>query len=567
MDPYRSKPSVAFMPSASNATFHGGNYTVAGVINDHHTNQINLSGITPMELLLAHCALDALVNSNERYDPPKCAPHTRDPVMEKIITWTNKPYRGPSVLWLSGSAGAGKTAICQTVAEQFLMKRLLLGSFFFSRTGATSESGRSDGDRLIPTLVYQLFQAFPETKQFIEEEIRRDPALLHKSRQYQMAVLFENSLTSFSWRKAMRQIFGKKVRLIVIDGLDECQDTSVQRDLLRIISSTATNLSLPLRFLIASRPEGHITQSFKRYFKGVDIHHIQLDDEPSARIGIMTFLQDGFRDIHEHHPLQQNLETSWPGESVLSLLADKSSPQFVYASTVMKYVQSTKHLPSARLDAILNISYPPQPYTEDDPFDELDRLYRFIFSGIEGRDRPTVNCCLSIIYLAGREDFTVPLPTPSLFEGLFGLHPGGARIMLEPLLAVLAVPSEPDTPVQSHHAHLFEFLLNPHRSGTSVLDLTIANTLILKHYCSSPFSEYLGEASLFALKGMIHHAEMICITPDSRGFVDRLFVALFSKVLWYTQDQGIVEKFEILDDAFTILSQIQVHFKTFILHI
>ena len=50
--------------------------------------------------------------------------------------------------------------------------------------------------------------------------------------------------------------------LIIIDGLDECHDKVTQQSILRLLCETITFHKLPLRFLIGSRPESHIRDSF-----------------------------------------------------------------------------------------------------------------------------------------------------------------------------------------------------------------------------------------------------------------------------------------------------------------
>ncbi|TEB20194.1 hypothetical protein FA13DRAFT_1645330 [Coprinellus micaceus] len=66
-------------------------------------------------------------NSDERCDAPKCHPETRTAVQEDIISWITTQR----IMWLSGPAGAGKTAIAGSVAETCEDMGLLAGSFFF----------------------------------------------------------------------------------------------------------------------------------------------------------------------------------------------------------------------------------------------------------------------------------------------------------------------------------------------------------------------------------------------------------------------------------------------------
>ena len=93
-----------------------------------------------MELLQRHIAPGAFHNSDERYDPPKCHPRTRRAVLEKIMGWVKDPNKVALILWLYGPAGAGKSAIAQTIAE-LLEEAGLLAAAFFSlgmQLGATT---------------------------------------------------------------------------------------------------------------------------------------------------------------------------------------------------------------------------------------------------------------------------------------------------------------------------------------------------------------------------------------------------------------------------------------------
>ena len=55
----------------------------------------------------------------ERFDPPKCHPNTRVAVLAENMQWIQaiKESAPEDVLWLYGSAGAGKLAIAQTIVE------------------------------------------------------------------------------------------------------------------------------------------------------------------------------------------------------------------------------------------------------------------------------------------------------------------------------------------------------------------------------------------------------------------------------------------------------------------
>ena len=86
------------------------------------------------------------------------------------------------ILWLNGAAGAGKSAIAQTIAELCDEAGVLLASFFFS----WSDPYRNNGATLFPTLAYQIACAIPEAREQLERAIDRDPLIFTRSLEAQM---------------------------------------------------------------------------------------------------------------------------------------------------------------------------------------------------------------------------------------------------------------------------------------------------------------------------------------------------------------------------------------------
>jgi len=86
------------------------------------------------DVLLHATAPAAFHNSKERFDPPKCHPNTRLAVLTKIMKWIKwEEDIDAFIMWVYGPAGAGKSAIAQTIAEMCDEEMILLASFFFSR--------------------------------------------------------------------------------------------------------------------------------------------------------------------------------------------------------------------------------------------------------------------------------------------------------------------------------------------------------------------------------------------------------------------------------------------------
>lgn len=51
------------------------------------------------------------------HERSQCMPDTRSKLLNSIIDWATAPSPGQNILWLSGEAGCGKSAIANTIAE------------------------------------------------------------------------------------------------------------------------------------------------------------------------------------------------------------------------------------------------------------------------------------------------------------------------------------------------------------------------------------------------------------------------------------------------------------------
>ncbi|KAF9473520.1 hypothetical protein BDN70DRAFT_964867, partial [Pholiota conissans] len=273
----------------------------------------------------------ALYNSSARYDPPKCHPNTRVAVLEYLMGWIfgrNDPEA--LILWLYGPAGAGKSAILQTIAEWCAKNNKLLGSFFFGRSDPT----RNHIKPLIPTIACQIAITIPELKLYIEGAIEYDPFLLDKSPATQFQLLISMPLQAIVSSGNLKP---GSPRLIIIDGLDECEDPKMQSVIIRVIAEAFHSQNLPLIFLIASRPEQNIKHTFSSAPLSGLWRSVVLDDTYKPNDDIRLFLTDSFHEIKTTHPYCHLIPEAWPSKSDVDTLIWKSSGQFIYASQVVKY--------------------------------------------------------------------------------------------------------------------------------------------------------------------------------------------------------------------------------------
>jgi hypothetical protein len=351
-------------------------------------------------------------------------------------------------MWVYGSAGAGKSAIAQTIAEICDEEMILLATFFFSR----NDPSRSSVKPLIATIAYQITLNLPDVRDAILGAVERDPLIFSKSLTVQLKSLIVEPLQPLIEAGFLDGPTSR--RLVIIDGLDECSDPKVQRNIVEVLANAHRQYQLPLIFLFASRPEQPISLMFSIGVLLSATTRIALDDSYFPDNDIRLFLTDKLQEITSTHRLRACVPPHWPPRDVLNQLVQKSSGQFIYASTVLNYISSIRHKPQDRLDIVFGIR-PPQ---RDLPFAELDALYMHILTGVEDID--SVLDILSSILLSD-PDCQMRWGLPQIEEFL-SLQPGDVELYLGDLSSLVDVG--PDQAIYILHASLTDFFVDPARS-------------------------------------------------------------------------------------------------------
>jgi hypothetical protein len=339
---------------------------------------------------------------------------------------------------------------------------------FFSR----SDPARSNSKSLITTISYQIAINIPGTREKVVAAIDRDPLIFQRSLEAQATALIVEPL-----REPLEAGYFNAPtsrRLIIVDGLDECDPPAVQSSILEVISLLFRDYRLPLFVLVASRPERHLTHSFSTGSLPELHTTLALDDTYKPDDDIRLFLADNFRQVKATHPMKRYLDDSWPSDDVLRSLVQKSSGQFIYASTVVKYVSSIRHQPADRLNIILGIR--PPRHVRETPFGELDALYTHIFASVE--DMETVLLILGTRLLSSSR---YPLMDAEALEDFFLLNRGDIEMLLCDLSSVITV-SDIYPYLHMLHASLGDFLLDAARSKEFYIDLSRIHSTCM-HLC------------------------------------------------------------------------------------
>jgi len=160
-------------------------------------------------------------------------------------------------------------------------------------------------------------------------------------------------------------------------------------------------------------------------------------------------------------------------------LMKKSSGQFIYPATIIRYIWSPRHNPTLRLDVVLRL----RPLSGESPFAQLDALYKYILLSCENVELALriIGMCLletQRMHVPWTEDtYTFPSETtsPKNTEQILSLNPGDVQCCLEDLGSLIEYKGD-HIELRVLHASLFDFLSDPIRFSGLPFDLAAIHT-------------------------------------------------------------------------------------------
>ena len=398
----------------------------------------------------------AAYDSQERFPPSRCHPGTRTELLSEIEGWVRSGRGATKLLWLHGPAGAGKSAIAQTVAEICAERSQLAASFFFSR----SSPDRNALKYLFPTIAVQISLSSPRKRQKLQEMLREDPYIAHRasgSIKLLVSLLCDQPDTLPDGQAALSSPF-----LVIIDGLDECRGNNDQSVILSHIHDLVDKHHLSLRFFLTSRPEPHIRETFDEPVMSSVTQVLSIYGDFGAHRDVLKYLRDEFKRIQDskrHKDIMQFVPKSWPSDKIVEQIANKSGGYFIYAATVINYVDEEYFSCVDRLDQVLGTSAVHHD-PEEAPFAELDRLYSNVLSTCPKSQLPLLKRVLGFLQASGRG---------SNIEVFLGLRPGQMSLMLRGLRSIIDVDNFGRP--RSLHASFHDFLFDPARAKDYHVDI------------------------------------------------------------------------------------------------
>lgn len=431
-----------------------------------------------MHKLFSHVAPHAILNAGGRADPVRCYPGTREEILADFNGWIDAyTKRTHPLRWLSGPAGAGKSAIVQSIAEGCLKRKVHMANFFFFRGDTT----RNTAGPLVATLLYQILDFYPQATTLIEEVIARKPRIFEASIEEQFSLLIANHIGHIRQSSPSRH----KAIVLLIDGLDECDSESKQQQqaVLRALNNLATMEDSPFIALVASRAEPQIVMAFNTFsMLGTSVRNTFLDENYRPSKDIHRFVVGEFDRIRRTHHLGHTLHPHWPLENVVLDIVRKSSGQFIFAATVMRFLANSPASPAYSLEKVQGL----RPPRHSSPFSELDAVYTYIL--LQAEDKQAVRDILFTHLLLQRGENSpksvrmyhlAPVVLATLGYDIHNIDS-----YLADLTAVLKFDHRTYKLI-FYHASLTDFLRDGSRSGEFHVDLAALATA----YAPTFFSE------------------------------------------------------------------------------
>jgi hypothetical protein len=400
---------------------------------------------------------------------------------------------------------------------------------------------------LVSTLAYQLIQhkSIDRLKEEVLTAIHEDPVVFKKRLDQQLKALILDPLRKITGRSDPKTW----PKVILIDAVDECdadldkvksrkdarrarEDT--HREILSVVEEAVKDPSFPFRIIVVSRPEPAIHTFFATTIAGTTFK-LFLDDKYNPDADIALFFQAKFAEIRRRY----NLPADWVSRDAIMMLVGQASGQFIYASTIIRFIEGTACHPQEQLKRILEWRH----LDDSEPFAILDALYMGI---LQTSPSPQLAVkWLSVIHLLRESHRT----GDHLIKAFLETTPGETEYLLGDMTSLLGL-SDGDGQTRFHfyHKSLLDFLGDPKRSARLHVSVQSRRRfledrwyLILKRMSFHPFilSSFHPYSCLLTEHEYSDRGPQV-VSPhapySSQDFLDQCFHRWYSKLLDTSRD-------------------------------
>ena len=377
-------------------------------------------------------------------NPTSCMAGTRVKILADLEAWASDDLSN-KVYWLVGMAGTGKSTILHSLCEILDAKNMLGGSFFCSRGSENARNARL----IVPTIAHSLASSSPCIKSEVVKAIENDPKLAEPT-YINIVDQFNKFIRDPIQVSARVGNSNKTYKIIVIDAVDECTDLRLVSSLIRLILESA--FAIPLKVFIASRDEPPIRRAFTSLPRLQTAFYLHEADKDVVKGDIRVYLEMSLAEIKAEHG--DTLDT-WPPQSEISALLDRSGILFIYASTAIRYISQGGAYYKSRLSTMANRDTKLLSKLQTST---IDGLYEHILDQAcelkeESEVVPMRQLLSMIVFLRN------PLPIQSI-SSLSGID---AHQCLSLLKSVIHIPTHEEATVTPFHASFPDFLTDPTR--------------------------------------------------------------------------------------------------------
>ena len=380
-----------------------------------------------------------------------CLEGTRRTVLDEIEQWVND-FEKPSVYWLNGLAGTGKSAIAQTIAERMSADGKLGASFFCSR----DFEERSDLQLIFPTLAVQLARKYTRFRSIFVPLGQSDPGIAYEPPYYQMDKLIVRPLKEAAIST-----------VIVIDALDECKDDESDSAILSVLGRLVSEIP-KVKFFLTGRPDPRIRRGFRLPLlaKVTDVFVLHGVESGLVDNDIRLFLERSLLEIAD----RRGGLGGWPTAEQVDLLCERAGGLFVYAVATVKFIDKQNSSPRKRLDLLLRSGDKgahegkTKLKTSLKTHTTLDSLYVTILEEAfsDSEDGPAIRSVLGAVVLALN-----PL-SPSAIAILLDFDIEEVSPVLSSVHSLLTLREDNhDQPVRPFHKSFPDFIVDPARCANS----------------------------------------------------------------------------------------------------
>jgi hypothetical protein len=460
----------------------------------------------------------------------QCLSGTRTDILSQITKWINSSGDSvPRVMWLSGPAGKGKSAIAHTIANWFKETGGLGSCFCFDRH---READRRH-EKIFSTIARDLADRDPGMKRALADAVKDDTSLKNTTDIIQQwRKLLVEPLKKFSASSAGSV-------LIMIEALDESGGVETRSNLLRILAGRLQDNGLPkitelpsnFRILVTSRPIPDIEEGFQ----GADhILRLSMDSIPPevAEGDIRAFVSEelkglsGFQDDH------------------FATLAKNADGLFEWARLACGYIKQ-RFLGSSSMKCFKEVVKRRSEGRENLLYD----MYRLILKDLMPKDKDNYKEAVAAFrsvmgqILATNE----PLPLDSL-NAMRRHFPEDddcyeVDAVIKYMGPLLSGTTDPSTPIRPLHATFQEFLRDESSSGDFYVermeaqqrDLAFASLRVMEHglrfnICDLK-SSYLPNCEDPGLQERVQKSILPHLSYSSRFWTSHVQSTVFDKEL------------------------------------